>query len=279
MVGGLLVQDRDAESEDRAQMKVVTQRAPTEAEWGDLLFAWRVAKHVKSNAIVIARDLATVGVGAGQMSRVDSVRLAIEKAQTPVAGAALASDAFFPFADGPEAAIERRRDGDRPARRLDPRRRGVRRRRRGRRRDGRHRAAPLPPLMPAWELSIDVDAPPDAAWALVGDPTSVPRWYPKYAAAEVDGDPRVLRTAEGGELRRAAARPRRRRPPYSYSVLSGAPVSSHRAGFAVTAEGGGSRITWWTDAEPSDPAADLQGRLTPTQTDALRRMKEILEGG
>jgi phosphoribosylaminoimidazolecarboxamide formyltransferase/IMP cyclohydrolase len=103
--GGLLVQDRDAESEGRSQMKVVTRRAPTEAEWGDLVFAWRVAKHVKSNAIVIARDLATVGVGAGQMSRVDSVRLAIEKAQTPVAGGALASDAFFPFADGPEAAV------------------------------------------------------------------------------------------------------------------------------------------------------------------------------
>jgi phosphoribosylaminoimidazolecarboxamide formyltransferase / IMP cyclohydrolase len=105
VVGGLLVQDRDAESEDRAGMTVVTSRAPSEAEWGDLVFAWRVAKHVKSNAIVIARDLATVGVGAGQMSRVDSVRLSIEKAQTPVAGGALASDAFFPFADGPEAAI------------------------------------------------------------------------------------------------------------------------------------------------------------------------------
>jgi phosphoribosylaminoimidazolecarboxamide formyltransferase / IMP cyclohydrolase len=105
VVGGLLVQDRDAESEDRSQMKVVTKRAPTEAEWGDLLFAWRVAKHVKSNSIVLARDLVTVGVGAGQMSRVDSVRLALEKAQTPVAGSVLASDAFFPFADGPEAAI------------------------------------------------------------------------------------------------------------------------------------------------------------------------------
>ena len=63
VVGGLLVQDRDAESEDRSRMTVVTERAPTEAEWGDLLFAWRVAKHVKSNAIVIARDLATVGRG------------------------------------------------------------------------------------------------------------------------------------------------------------------------------------------------------------------------
>ncbi|WP_217914102.1 bifunctional phosphoribosylaminoimidazolecarboxamide formyltransferase/IMP cyclohydrolase [Miltoncostaea marina] len=105
VVGGLLVQDRDAESEDRATMRVVTGRAPTDAEWGDLLFAWRVAKHVKSNAIVLARDLATVGIGAGQMSRVDSVRLSLEKARVPVEGAALASDAFFPFADGPEAAV------------------------------------------------------------------------------------------------------------------------------------------------------------------------------
>jgi phosphoribosylaminoimidazolecarboxamide formyltransferase / IMP cyclohydrolase len=106
VVGGLLVQDRDAESEDRGRMTVVTGRTPTESEWGDLLFAWRVAKHVKSNAIVLARDLVTVGVGAGQMSRVDSVRLALEKARVPVDGAVLASDAFFPFADGPEAAVK-----------------------------------------------------------------------------------------------------------------------------------------------------------------------------
>lgn len=106
VTGGMLVQDRDAESEDRETMRVVTKRAPTEAEWGDLLFAWRVCKHVKSNAIVLARDLVTVGIGAGQMSRVDSVRLAVEKAQTPVAGSVLASDAFFPFADGPELAVK-----------------------------------------------------------------------------------------------------------------------------------------------------------------------------
>lgn len=103
--GGVLVQDRDSESEEREGMTVVTKRAPTDAEWGDLLFAWRVAKHVKSNAIVLARDLATVGIGAGQMSRVDSVRLSLEKAQGPVGGTVLASDAFFPFADGPEAAV------------------------------------------------------------------------------------------------------------------------------------------------------------------------------
>jgi phosphoribosylaminoimidazolecarboxamide formyltransferase/IMP cyclohydrolase len=107
VAGGLLVQDRDASRERREDMTVATTRAPSEDEWDDLLFAWRVCKHVRSNAIVLARGLATVGVGAGQMSRVDSVRLAIEKAQLDsLAGSVLASDAFFPFADGPELAIE-----------------------------------------------------------------------------------------------------------------------------------------------------------------------------
>ncbi len=106
VLGGMLVQDYDSESEDRDMMNVVTQRTPTEREWGDLTFAWRVAKHVGSNAIVVARDLATVGIGAGQMSRVDAVRIALAKARVPVDGAALASDAFFPFADGPELALE-----------------------------------------------------------------------------------------------------------------------------------------------------------------------------
>jgi phosphoribosylaminoimidazolecarboxamide formyltransferase/IMP cyclohydrolase len=103
--GGLLVQDRNEDIELREDMRVVTERKPTEAEWGEMLFAWKVCKHVRSNAIVLAKDLATVGIGAGQMSRVDSVRLAIEKSRRPLEGAAMASDAFFPFADGPEAGI------------------------------------------------------------------------------------------------------------------------------------------------------------------------------
>ena len=109
VMGGLLVQDRDIDLEDRTAMEVVTERKPSEKEWGEMLFAWKVCKHVRSNAIVLSSDLATVGIGAGQMSRVDSVRLAIEKARSAgadLAGAALASDAFFPFADGPQAAIE-----------------------------------------------------------------------------------------------------------------------------------------------------------------------------
>jgi phosphoribosylaminoimidazolecarboxamide formyltransferase/IMP cyclohydrolase len=107
VLGGLLVQDRDWDIDDREEMEVVCGE-PVEAEWGDLLFAWRVCKHVGSNAIVVARDLQTLGIGAGQMSRVDAVRIALEKAREhghDLHGAALASDAFFPFADGPRLAL------------------------------------------------------------------------------------------------------------------------------------------------------------------------------
>jgi phosphoribosylaminoimidazolecarboxamide formyltransferase / IMP cyclohydrolase len=107
--GGMLVQDRDTELEPREDMRVVTERKPTEEEWGELLFAMRVCKHVRSNAVVLARALGTAGIGAGQMSRVDSVRIAVDKAKAAdiaLEGAVLASDAFFPFADGPQVAIE-----------------------------------------------------------------------------------------------------------------------------------------------------------------------------
>jgi phosphoribosylaminoimidazolecarboxamide formyltransferase / IMP cyclohydrolase len=106
VIGGVLVQDRDSSNEDREVMEIASARRPTEDEWSELLFAWRVCKHVKSNAIVLAREGATIGIGAGQMSRVDAVRMAIEKAQSPVGGSVLASDAYFPFADGPEIALE-----------------------------------------------------------------------------------------------------------------------------------------------------------------------------
>ena len=107
VIGGLLVQDRDWDVAGREGMEVVCG-TPSETQWGDLLFAWRVCKHVGSNAIVLVKDLQTIGIGAGQMSRVDAVRIAVEKAGEhghSVTGAALASDAFFPFADGPSAAL------------------------------------------------------------------------------------------------------------------------------------------------------------------------------
>ncbi len=115
VAGGLLVQSRDNAVVDDMVLKVATKRAPTEAEMRDMMFAFRVAKHVKSNTIVYAKDLATVGIGAGQMSRVDSARIAARKAQDAAAelklaepltrGSVVASDAFFPFADGMLACI------------------------------------------------------------------------------------------------------------------------------------------------------------------------------
>jgi len=102
--GGMLVQTADDHKLDRQQLKVVTARQPTEDEIRALLFAWTVCKHTKSNAIVYAREDQTIGVGAGQMSRVDSVKIGAMRAQLPLAGSVLASDAFFPFRDGIDEA-------------------------------------------------------------------------------------------------------------------------------------------------------------------------------
>jgi phosphoribosylaminoimidazolecarboxamide formyltransferase/IMP cyclohydrolase len=108
VVGGLLVQERDSAPESRDGMQVVAGTVD-EPAWNDVLFAWRVCKHVSSNAIVLVKDGQTIGIGAGQMSRVDSVRIAVEKAQElghDPSGSILAGDAFFPFADGPKLALD-----------------------------------------------------------------------------------------------------------------------------------------------------------------------------
>jgi phosphoribosylaminoimidazolecarboxamide formyltransferase/IMP cyclohydrolase len=112
--GGLLVQDPDLSRDDRESMSVATEAQPTEEQWRDMDFAWKVCRHVRSNAIVIAKHGATLGIGAGQMSRVDSVRIAVDKAREArsdeaealLAGSVVASDAFFPFPDGPQAAMD-----------------------------------------------------------------------------------------------------------------------------------------------------------------------------
>ncbi len=110
VIGGQLVQTRDVVSETREQMRTMGATQPSEQQWRDMLFAWVVCRHVRSNAIVIAAGGATIGIGAGQMSRVDAVRIAVEKATAfrpeQLAGAVLASDAYFPFADGPQLAID-----------------------------------------------------------------------------------------------------------------------------------------------------------------------------
>jgi phosphoribosylaminoimidazolecarboxamide formyltransferase/IMP cyclohydrolase len=104
ILGGMLVQQPDSGEINDSELRTVTKRAPTAEELHTMRFAWKVCKHVKSNAIVFAKDGATLGVGAGQMSRVDSVKIAVMKAQSSLRGSIVASDAFFPFPDGVEAA-------------------------------------------------------------------------------------------------------------------------------------------------------------------------------
>jgi phosphoribosylaminoimidazolecarboxamide formyltransferase / IMP cyclohydrolase len=110
VIGGQLVQTHDVVAETREQMSTMTAHQPTEEEWRDMLFAWTVCRHVRSNAIVLAIGGATIGIGAGQMSRVDAVRIAVQKAEKflpdALAGSSLASDAFFPFPDGPQIALD-----------------------------------------------------------------------------------------------------------------------------------------------------------------------------
>ena len=101
-----MLQDLDVARIAANDLEVVTRRKPEEGELDDLVFAWRVCKHVKSNAIVYARQARTIGIGAGQMSRVDSVKLAAEKAQLPMEDCVMASDAFFPFRDGIDEAAK-----------------------------------------------------------------------------------------------------------------------------------------------------------------------------
>ena len=104
--GGLLVQSRDVGGDDFALARVVTRRAPTEEEMAGLRFAWAVCRHVKSNAVVIAKTQAAVGIGGGQVDRVSAARIAIQKAGERARGAVAASDAFFPFPDGPQLLLE-----------------------------------------------------------------------------------------------------------------------------------------------------------------------------
>jgi hypothetical protein len=130
----------------------------------------------------------------------------------------------------------------------------------------------------AYALTIDIDAPADATWALVGDPVGVPRWFTKYVEAAVDDDIRTLTNANGGQLverildRDDAARR------YSYTVVSGAPLRSHQASFQVDEVGSGSRVIWHTEGELLDPALDLEDRLGEAQREGLLRMKGLLEG-
>ena len=132
--------------------------------------------------------------------------------------------------------------------------------------------------MPCWQLTIDVDAPASSTWDLVGDPTSVPRWYPKYQTAEVAGGQRILRNADGGELEETLDERDEAARRYSYSVVSGGArrlVPRHLRGAGAR----GRAAAWCGRWRPSRRTRrwTWQARLTPTQEDALRRIKEIVE--
>lgn len=126
-------------------------------------------------------------------------------------------------------------------------------------------------------LSIDVDAPADVTWSVVGDLAGVPRWFPKYIECTVDGDMRTLRNADGGELiERIVSRNDEDRT-YRYTVIAGPPLARHEAGFRVVVRGDASTIVWDTDAEFLDSTIDTEERLAGAQRDGLERLKSLCE--
>lgn len=129
-----------------------------------------------------------------------------------------------------------------------------------------------------YTLTIDVDAPPDVTWSVVGDVTAVPKWFAKYVECNVDGDIRTLRSAEGAELvERLLERDDLART-YAYTVTAGPPLRSHRASFTVVPREGGSMIVWHTRAEFLDESIDAEDRLAAGQRAGLERLKALCEG-
>jgi len=128
-----------------------------------------------------------------------------------------------------------------------------------------------------FDVSVDVAVTPDEAWAVIGDPLAVPRWYPTYVSCELAGGIRTLRRADGGELVERMLERDDTACTYAYSVVSGAPLRRHRASFTVVPAAGGCRIIWHTDAEHEDPAIDMQARLADRQREALEGLKRLLE--
>lgn len=130
-----------------------------------------------------------------------------------------------------------------------------------------------------YELTIDVEAPPDVVWSVVGDVTAVPRWFTKYVDCHVDGDVRTLRSAEGGaELVERLLERDDTAMTYAYTVTAGPPLRSHWASFTVVRRDGGSTIVWHTRAEFLDESIDTEERLAAGQRAGLERLKALCEG-
>lgn len=132
----------------------------------------------------------------------------------------------------------------------------------------------------SYTLSIDVDAPPEVTWSVVGDTTGVPRWFTKYVECTIDGDIRTLRNADGGELVERILEWSDEERRYRYTVVSGPPLAHHEAGFQVLARGeDASTVIWDTNATFLDPAIDTEARLAPAQREGLERLKAVCEAG
>ena len=129
----------------------------------------------------------------------------------------------------------------------------------------------------AYTLSIDVDAPADVTWSVVGDPTGVPRWFTKYVECTLDGDTRTLKSAEGGELVERILEWNDEERRYRYTVIAGPPLARHEAGFRVVARGEASTVIWDTNAEFLDASIDTEERLAPAQRAGLERLRELCE--
>lgn len=129
----------------------------------------------------------------------------------------------------------------------------------------------------SYTLTIDVDAPVDVTWSVVGDPTGVTRWFTKYVECTLDGDVRTLRNAEGGVLVERILEWSDDERRYRYSVIEGPPLARHEAGFHVLARGEGSTVIWDTDAVFLDASIDTEDRLGPAQRDGLERLRDLCE--
>jgi hypothetical protein len=134
-------------------------------------------------------------------------------------------------------------------------------------------------MVNAFSVSVEVAVTPDKAWAVIGDPCAVPRWYPTYVSCVVEGGVRTLRRADGGEMVERLLERDEAGYSYAYSVVSGVPLRSHRASFTVQPSEIGSRIIWHTEAEHEDPEIDMEARLADRQREALQGLKTLLEAG
>lgn len=129
-----------------------------------------------------------------------------------------------------------------------------------------------------YELSIDIDATPAQTWAVVGDPTGVPRWFTKYVECGIEGDIRTLRNADGGELVERILEWNDDERRYRYTVIAGPPLAHHEASFQVLARGEHSTVLWHTNARFLDESIDTEERLGPAQREGLLRLKALCEG-